>query len=59
MKTDNLYRVRASGNWDEMVSWCQKNLYHGGYYEPNWYPNFPFICFTDEKEYMLFTLRWA
>lgn len=44
--------------WDEITQWCMQYLYHGGHYEPNWWADYPFIYFTDEKEYMLFTLRW-
>ena len=45
--------------WDEMIAWCKHNLYHGGHYEPKWYLAYPSFYFTDEKEYMLFLLRWS
>lgn len=44
--------------WSEKIDWCRENLYHGGNYEPNWYQNYPYICFKDEKEYAWFILRW-
>jgi hypothetical protein len=45
--------------WQEMADWCYNNLYHGGYYEPNWSHQYPTFYFKDEKEYTLFLLRWA
>lgn len=45
--------------WYQMTEWCYNNLYHGGYYEPNWHHQYPSFYFTDEKEYLLFCLRWA
>jgi hypothetical protein len=46
--------------WNDLVVWCIENLYHGGYYEPNWHTNqTDTFYFTDEKEYMLFLLRWT
>jgi hypothetical protein len=47
------------GRWAEMIDWCQHNLYHGGYYEPNWYADYPTFYFYDEKEYTAFLLRWS
>lgn len=47
------------GRWAEMIQWCQDHLYHGGYYEPNWTAQYPTFYFDDEKEYMLFLLRWT
>ena len=46
---------------DDVFRWCEKNLYHGGHYEPNWYYNFTTgtWCFKDEKEFTMFCLRWA
>jgi hypothetical protein len=49
---------QGSDKFYEMTTWCSENLYHGGYYEPNWWYEYPFIFFSDEKEYMLFLLRW-
>lgn len=52
------YNGRAP--WLEILTWCMENLYHGGHYEPNWWPNsYDTIYFTDPKEYTLFLLRWA
>jgi len=60
MKLDNLYRAhRGDNSWYSLIQWCEKNLYHGGNYEPTWRPEYPFIYFADEKEYMLFVLRWS
>ena len=47
------------GRWATMIEWCKDNLYHGGYYEPNWYAQYPTFYFKDEQEYILFLLRWA
>lgn len=47
------------GRWAEMIEWCMKNLYHGGHYEPNWSAQYPTFYFTDEREYLLFCLRWS
>ena len=46
---------------DEVFTWCQEKLYYGGYYEPNWYYNWDTStwCFKDEKEFMMFCLRWS
>jgi len=46
---------------EDMFRWCQEKLYHGGYYEPNWYYNSDTNtwCFKDEKEFTMFCLRWA
>ena len=49
----------AAEHWDEMIAWCRNNLYHGGYYEPNWSVEYPSFYFRDEKEYTLFLLRWS
>lgn len=48
-------------NSDDVFIWCREKLYHGGHYEPNWYYNDSTNtwCFKDEKEYMMFCLRWA
>lgn len=50
-----------SADSDDVFRWCQKKLYHGGYYEPNWYYNSDTNtwCFKDEQEYTMFCLRWA
>ena len=45
--------------WQDMAEWCYNNLYHGGHYEPNWSHQYPTFYFTDEKEYLLFCLRWS
>jgi hypothetical protein len=46
--------------WNDIVVWCMQNLYHGGHYEPNWYTNQKeTFYFKDEKEYILFLLRWS
>lgn len=55
---DNL-GMFEQGRWAEMISWCQKNLYHGGHYEPNWSVAYPTFYFYDEREYLLFCLRWS
>lgn len=46
-------------DFNEMVCWCKKTFYHGGYYEPSWWHDYHTFYFGDEKEYMLFLLRWA
>ena len=55
------YRVpiQERDKWQEMITWCCTNLYHGGYYEPKWSTQYPFIVFEDEKEYAWFMLRWG
>ena len=40
------------------IEWLKDNLYHGGYYEPNWFINNRTFCFKDEKEYLHFLLVW-
>jgi aromatic ring-cleaving dioxygenase len=45
--------------FNEMIAWCQDNLYHGGHYEPNWHTQYRTFYFTDEREYTLFLLRWT
>jgi hypothetical protein len=59
MEWKKIYRNMAADAWDEKTQWCKENLYHGGHYEPNWHTNYPFIEFTDEKEYHWFLLRWS
>lgn len=49
----------SSKEFWEIVEWCQKNLYHGGHYEPEWYYEYPTFYFRNEKDYTLFALRWA
>lgn len=49
----------AAEHWDEMIAWCRNNLYHGGYYEPNWSVEYPSFYFRDEREYIAFLLRWS
>ena len=49
----------SMARWQEMADWCYNNLYHGGYYEPRWHHQYPSFYFKDEKEYMLFLLRWS
>ena len=51
--------AQGRNRFDQMTDWCYKNLYHGGYYEPNWHAEFPYIYFTDEQEFTWFNLRWA
>ena len=59
MTTYSFYAAaQGSGCFYEMTDWCRENLYHGGYYEPNWYFEFPFIYFKDKREYSWFLLRW-
>jgi hypothetical protein len=54
------WQYNGVASWDELLVWCMKNLYHGEYYKTNWYTNHrDTFYFTDEKEYMLFLLRWA
>jgi hypothetical protein len=55
---DNIGMFEDS-RWATMIEWCKNNLYHGGHYEPNWYAEYPTFSFRDEKEYILFLLRWA
>lgn len=45
--------------WDKMIKWCRDNLYHGGHYEPNWGVQYPTFYFKEEREYILFLLRWS
>jgi len=45
--------------WQDMADWCRDNLYHGGYYEPHWHHQYPSFYFRDEREYLLFCLRWS
>jgi hypothetical protein len=62
VSTPTVYQWQYNGvaPWSEIVHWCEENLYHGGHYEPNWWPNsYDTIYFTDPKEYTLFLLRWA
>lgn len=56
VNSEDMFR---DGRWAEMIAWCQENLHHGGYYEPNWSAIFPSFYFTDEKQYIAFLLRWA
>ena len=49
----------SMAQWQEMAEWCYNNLYHGGHYEPNWHHQYPCFYFTNEKEYLLFCLKWA
>ncbi len=55
---DNL-GMFEQGRWSTMVQWCRDNLYHGGHYEPNWTVADPTFYFQDEREYLLFCLRWS
>jgi len=43
---------------DAMYKWCEEKLYHGGHYEPNWYLCGNTFCFKDEKEFLMFCLKW-
>jgi hypothetical protein len=52
------FQINLEDKLGEAEEWCRNNLYHGGYYEPNWYRNGETFCFKDEKEAMLFSLRW-
>lgn len=49
----------SMAQWQDMADWCYNNLYHGAYYDPNWHHQYPSFYFADEKEYMLFCLRWS
>lgn len=53
------FQITINGNVAELEKWCRDNLYHGGYYEPNWYRNGDTFCFKDEKEYLHFMLVCA
>lgn len=63
VSTPTVYRWQYNGRapWDDIIDWCQKNLYHGGYYEPKWYTHngYETIYFKDPREYTLFLLRWS
>lgn len=59
MEVRLIHRYMAAGNWEEMIAWCNENLYHGGHYEPKWRIAYPFIEFEDEKEYVAFVLRFG
>ena len=52
------FQIKVEDKLGEVESWCRNNLYHGGYYEPNWYRNGETFCFKDEKEYLPFMLVW-
>lgn len=51
-------KVDSKDSYGEIEKWCRENLYHGGYYEPNWYRVSDTFCFKDEKEYLHFMLVW-
>lgn len=51
-------KVHSENTYADAEKWCKQNLYHGGYYEPNWYRNNDTFCFRDEKEYLHFLLVW-
>ena len=60
--TSKVYQWQYNGRapFGDIVEWCYNHLYHGGYYEPNWYTNErETIYFRDEKEYTMFLLRWS
>lgn len=56
---DNIGPFDNNAQWARMIEWCQENLYHGGYYEPNWMAQYPTFYFDDEREYTAFLLRWS
>lgn len=41
---------------DDIYRWCEENLYHGGHY---YNQNTNTWCFKDQKEFMMFCLRWG
>ena len=45
--------------WVKMIAWCHVHLSHGGHREANWSVAYPTFYFRDEREYLLFCLRWA
>jgi hypothetical protein len=51
-------KVDRKDSYGEIEKWCRENLYHGGYFEPNWYRVSNTFCFKDEKEYLHFMLVW-
>ena len=52
------FQINVEDKLGEAEAWCRENLYHGGHYEPNWYRNGQTFCFKDEKECIMFSLRW-
>jgi hypothetical protein len=49
------YQVKMSArdDWNEILCWCDANI------KNRYYVNNNTFCFTDEKESLLFNLRWA
>ena len=55
------FQTKVKKDGDDVHRWCQEKLYHGRHYEPNWYYNSDTgtWCFKDEREYLMFCLRWV
>jgi hypothetical protein len=47
--------------WDKRVDWCLKHFGSGGAYaaRERWWADYPTFFFTEEKDYVFFTLRWS
>jgi hypothetical protein len=43
----------------EIIDWCEKNLNNDDIHYDNWWYNNRTFYFTDEREYLLFLLRWT
>lgn len=43
---------RGNEHSDTMYKWCEEKI-------PEWYLNGNTFCFKDEKEFLMFCLRWG
>lgn len=48
----NTWQYNGSADWSRIIHWCSENLDH-------WQAHWETITFYDEREYLIFLLRWA
>lgn len=54
-------------DWNDRLDWCKEQFGPASMaaeskfaiFQPRWYQQFETIYFRDEKDYMLYTLRWS
>lgn len=48
----NIWQYNGMAQWSEIIQWCEHHLKH-------WHAQWETITFYDEREYVLFLLRWS
>lgn len=47
------------GKWAKLLKWCEDNVHHLEWEPPQWYAQYPYVCFRDKHDYLMFLLKWS